>query len=134
MKHPMTWTIFAIIFILIGTGLFVYSGTCVTVEKNGKKRSVVHWVYIAIGVILILASIFILILIARDLRTYAKVKTGMTLVPVPEKFGNWLSENMTNQPKFTKTIGNYIDKNFKAVKDIFPQSYKYYGTEPGSEN
>jgi hypothetical protein len=134
MKHPMTWTIFAIIFILIGTGLFVYSGTCVTVEKNGKKRSVVHGVYIVIGVILILASIFILILIARDLRIYAKVKPGMTLVPVPEKFGNWLSENMSSQPKFTNTIGKYIDNTYKSIKDIFPQSYKFFKTEPGSEN
>lgn len=134
MKHPITWTVVAIIIILIGTGLLVYSGTCVTVEKNGKKRSVVHWVYIIIGLVFIIISIIILILIAKDLRIYAKVKTGMVLVPVPEKFGNWLSENMANQPKFTKTIGNYFDNNFKTVKGIFPQSYKYYGTEPGSES
>lgn len=133
MNRPTIWTIVAIIIILIGTGLLTYSGVCVTVEKNGKKRSVVHGVYIAIGVILIAFAILIFILISRDLGKYTKIIPGMAYVSIPEKFGNWLSENMKGQMKFTKVIGNHFDNTFKSIKGINRGTYKFYGSEPGSE-
>lgn len=129
----MVWMVIAVILILIGTGLFVYSGTCITVEKNGKKRSVIHKFDIAIGILLILISIVILYFIAKDLKTYQKAPPGAILVSVPEKFGNWLGDNINSQVKFTKVIGNYIDAINKGIKGIYAPRYNFYGTEPGAE-
>jgi hypothetical protein len=125
MKNPIVWMVVAVILILIGTGLFVYSGTCVTVEKNGKKRSVVHWVYIAIGIIFILISIWILFLLAKDLKNIQKVPEGMILASVPENFGVWVGENSKNNAIFTKVVGNYINNNIGNIKKI-KDGYKAY--------
>jgi hypothetical protein len=138
MKNPIIWVVIAILLILIGTGLLTYSGVCVTVEKNGKKRSVVHGVYIAMGVILIIISIIIFWLIASDYRNlrkqfnaFGKIEPGYSLIPLPSKFGRWVSVNMKVDEKFTKILGNYMDAGgFKALKGFKTSDYKFYGSIP----
>ena len=133
MKNPILWIVVSILLILLGTGLLTYSGVCLTVEKNGKKRSAVHTAYIIFGIICILISIFIFFLVARDynrllkeINNVEKVAPGMTLVPLPENFGKWAVDNTNINPQFTKILGNYINNNYGNIKNIKNKGYISY--------
>lgn len=55
--------ILAFILIVIGAGLAAYSLTVKTVESNNKPRSAAHYVYIVVGIIMVLIGILIIIVL-----------------------------------------------------------------------
>lgn len=56
------FVILAVILIIVGSCLITYSFTVKVVEKNNKPRSSIHWVYMFIGLILLLIGILIVML------------------------------------------------------------------------
>ena len=87
--------ILAVILIIVGSCLITYSFTVKVVEKNNKPRSSIHWVYMFIGLLLLIIGILIVMLkIFKGSKCVQNCTAmeGETCVSVPMNLANNIRE------------------------------------------
>jgi uncharacterized membrane protein len=91
------FVILAVILIIVGSCLITYSFTVKVVETNNKPRSSIHWVYMFIGLILLIIGILIVMLkIFKGCKNICvqncTAMEGETCVSVPMNLANNIRE------------------------------------------
>lgn len=58
---PILWTIISLVLLIVGVGVVVYSVNTITVgNKNNEPYASKHWVYIIVGLLVIVIAFFVM--------------------------------------------------------------------------
>jgi hypothetical protein len=81
----------AILIVAIGSGLLTYSFTVKVVENGTKDRSEVHWVYMLVGLIMIIIGVILIWAVVRSCRMGScSARSGEVCRAVTKDFAKYL--------------------------------------------